>query len=97
MIDIEDAYDPDVAPDPASWLALDEEERLNQVLDYHRRAGISLPSENMHAVIHAGIENQIALGDELPVRRAIDSADGGRPGPAPSGSCGGLGAHQPAV
>ncbi len=40
--------------------------------DYHRRAGVSLPREEMHASIHVIIENQIALGDELPVRRAVE-------------------------
>jgi len=34
---------------------------------YHRRARIRLPNEKVHAVIHAIVENQIALGDELPV------------------------------
>ena len=70
--DVEDAYDPDVAPDAPEWLALDEHERLNQVLRYHRRAGISLPNEQLHATFHVVVENQIALGDELPVRRAVD-------------------------
>ena len=70
--DIEGAYDPAVAPDPERWLALGEEERLDLVLDYHRRAGISLPNEEIHAVMHVIIENQIALGDELPVRRAVE-------------------------
>ncbi len=69
---IEGAYDPAVAPDPEKWLALPEEERLDRVSAYHRRAGVFPPSEKMHAAIHLGIENQIALGDELPVRRAVD-------------------------
>lgn len=38
---------------------------------YHRRAGIDLPNASLHAVLHAVVENQVALGDELPVRRAI--------------------------
>jgi hypothetical protein len=70
--DIEGAYDPAVAPDPERWLALPEEERLGLVSAYHRRAGIFPPSEEMHASIHVTIENQIALGDELPVRRTVD-------------------------
>ncbi len=70
--DIEGGYDPAVAPDPAQWLALGEQERLDLVSDYHRRAGVSPPREGMHAALHVGVENQIALGDELPVRRAID-------------------------
>jgi hypothetical protein len=70
--DIEGAYDPAVAPDPGEWLALPEEERLDLVSDYHRRASVFPPREEMHASIHVIIENQIALGDELPVRRAVE-------------------------
>jgi len=40
--DVEGAYDP--APHPARWLALGEEERLDLAMEYHRRAGIVLPS-----------------------------------------------------
>ena len=66
------AYDPDVAPDPAQWLALDESLRVANAEAYHRRAGVSLPNETIHAILHVMIETQIAMGDELPVRRAID-------------------------
>ena len=38
----------------------------------HRRAGVSLQNKNVHAIMHVVIENQVAMGDELPVRRAID-------------------------
>ena len=68
---IDGGYNPRVAPDPGEWLALDEETRLDRVLDYHRAAGISPPDEAIHAVIHVAVENQIALG-EPPVQRAID-------------------------
>ncbi|WP_441233920.1 SEC-C metal-binding domain-containing protein [Bradyrhizobium sp. 930_D9_N1_4] len=61
-------YDPLVEPHPDQWLALDEQERIDLVLAYHRRAGIHLPREQSHAVIHAIVENQIA-GAGLPVRR----------------------------
>ena len=70
--DIEGAYDPAVAPDPEQWLALGEQERLDLVSDYHRRAGVSPPREGLHAALHVGVENQIAVGDELPVRRVVD-------------------------
>jgi hypothetical protein len=50
---------------------MDEQERIQLVEQYHRRAGIRLPNVTAHAVIHAIIENQIALGDELPVRRTL--------------------------
>ena len=33
----------------------------------------------MHAVLHVAIENQIALGDELPVRRTVDRLVGEGP------------------
>src|SRR6266404_1914692 len=64
-------YDPAEAPDPAEWLGLDEGERLNLVSDYHRSAGISTPNDSLHAVFHVIVENQVAIGDELPVRRAV--------------------------
>ena len=64
--------DPATAPNPSKWSALGEEERLQLVLRYHRRAGIALPNEKLHAAIHVTIENQIVLGDELAVRRAVE-------------------------
>lgn len=65
-------YDPLHAPDPTEWLALDEDERGTLVEAYHRRAGIDLPDEGAHTAIHVVVENQIALGDELPTRRAVE-------------------------
>jgi hypothetical protein len=38
------------------------------VEEYHRRAGVRLPNVAAHAAIHAVVESQIALGDEIPVR-----------------------------
>lgn len=64
-------YNPLQAPDPKEWCALDEQERIQLVEQYHRRAGIRLPNTTVHAVLHAVIENQIAQGDELPVRRTL--------------------------
>ncbi len=61
-------YDPLDEPAPQQWLATDEQQRIDLVFAYHRRAGISLPNETVHAVIHVIVENQIA-DDELPVRR----------------------------
>jgi hypothetical protein len=59
-------YDP--LTEPELWLATGEQQRIDLVLAYHRRAGISLPNDNVHAVIHVVVENQIA-DDKLPVRR----------------------------
>ena len=53
-------------------MAREEQERADLALRYHRRPGVSLPNERMHATFHVIIENQIAMGDELPVRRAVD-------------------------
>jgi hypothetical protein len=62
-------YDPLKAPDPEEWLALDEQERIALVQDYHRRARIRLPNASVHAMAHTIVESQIALGDETPARR----------------------------
>jgi len=64
-----DQYDPLEAPNPKEWLALGEMRRLELVEDYHRRARVRLPNARMHAAMHAVVENQIALGDEIPVQR----------------------------
>jgi hypothetical protein len=43
-------YDPLEAPDPEEWMELDEQERIDLVRDYHRRAGKGL---DRHDAIHA--------------------------------------------
>jgi hypothetical protein len=63
-----DRYDPMSAPNPQDWLSLDESERIHLVENYHRSAGIHLPDATIHAVAHAVIENQLALGFETPMR-----------------------------
>jgi len=65
-------YDPEAAPDAEKWQELGEDEQIMLAEVYHRRAGIELPNTKVHAVMHVIIENQVALGDELPVRRAIE-------------------------
>ncbi|MFQ6005635.1 MAG: DUF1841 family protein [Woeseia sp.] len=69
-------YDPMLVPDPEEWEALDDDERISLVTEYHQEAGIELPDENTHALLHVVVENQIALGEETPVeavlRRLID-------------------------
>src|ERR1700680_3426969 len=60
-------YDPSQAPDPAEWLELDEQERLDRVERYHRRARIDLPNCTLHATIQVAVENQLAAGDEWAV------------------------------
>jgi uncharacterized protein len=65
-------YDPLKAPDPQEWLSLDEQERLDLVEEYHRRARVELPNATGHAIAHVIVENQIALGDELAVERTLN-------------------------
>jgi hypothetical protein len=64
-------YDPLQAPEPEEWLSLDESERIRLAAEYHRRARIRLPNRKVHAVFHVIAENQIATGDEIPVRRTL--------------------------
>ena len=61
-------YDPENQPDPAEWLALDEQERIDLIEDHHNRAHIKLPNVKVHAAFHAIIENQIAMDLESVVR-----------------------------
>jgi hypothetical protein len=68
----ETMYDPLISPDPDAWLALEEQGRIELVMDFHRRARIRPPNAKVHAVLHVGVENQIAEGDALPVRRTLD-------------------------
>ena len=69
-------YDPFQPPDPVEWLELDEMERIDLVREYHRRTGVKLPNAALHAAIHAAVENQVAMGDELPVRRTLERLQG---------------------
>jgi hypothetical protein len=64
-------YDPLKPPDTEQWRSIDEQAQIQIVQDYHRRARIRLPNAMLHAVVHVTVENQIALGDETPVRRTV--------------------------
>jgi hypothetical protein len=64
-------YDPLEAPEPGECLSLGESERIRLAQDYHRRAHIRLSNLNVKAMIHAVVENQIALGDEIPTGRTL--------------------------
>jgi hypothetical protein len=65
-------YNPLEVPAPEEWLDIDEAERLRLVEGYHRRARIRLPNAVVHATLHVIVENQAALGDEIPVHRTLD-------------------------
>ena len=62
------AYDPERAPLPWEWLALDEQERILQAEAFHVQAGIKLPKLKAHAIFHAIVENQLAENLESAVR-----------------------------
>jgi hypothetical protein len=66
------AYDPLKDPNPQRWLELDESERIGLVMRYHRRAGAKVPNLKIHATIQAVVESQVAVGDEIPVRRTLE-------------------------
>jgi hypothetical protein len=56
------SYDPDQAPDPVQWRAIDEGTRMGLVKSYHQAARIRLPKPNLHYAVHVVVENQIAMG-----------------------------------
>jgi hypothetical protein len=54
-------YNPDVPPDPAKWLALDEGEQIALVEEYHRGTHVESGQPTLHAAIHAVVERQLAM------------------------------------
>jgi hypothetical protein len=69
---IMNTYNPNVAPDPDTWNALEETERVRIVEQYHKRKRIRMPNRRAHAIFHVIVENQIAMGDELNVACTLD-------------------------
>ena len=70
-------YDPDHAPNPEQWLALDEQVRIHLAEEHHRVTRIKLPNLKAHAVFHAIVENQIAENLESVVRAMARLTAGG--------------------
>lgn len=64
-------YDPHTPPDADLWQGLDEDEQVQLVLAYHRAAGDVLPNPRAHAALHVVVENQIALGQTIPVAATL--------------------------
>ena len=56
-------YDPADAPNPAEWLALDEQERIDLVRRFHRSARLKMPNATLHSAFHVIVETQIAMSD----------------------------------
>jgi len=65
-------YDANEQPLPEAWLELDEGERIDNVLDYHRRTKVKLDSPELHAIAHVVVENQVALGDATAVPATLN-------------------------
>ncbi len=63
-------YNPEKAPNPEVWLAAEEDERIDAVLHWHRKARVELPNEMLHALVHVVVENQLAE-EHPPVVSAI--------------------------
>ena len=70
-------YDPDHAPNPEQWLALDEQERVYLAEEHHRVAHIKLPNLTAHAIFHVIVENQLAENLESVVRAMTRLTAGG--------------------
>jgi len=60
-------YDPEFAPDPEAWLALEERERLELVESAHDEELDDLPNPTLHCAMHVAVETQVAMGEQLPV------------------------------
>ena len=65
-------YEANEQPHSETWLELDETERIDLVIDYHRRSRVELESPKLHAMTHVVVENQVALGDATPVPATLD-------------------------
>ena len=65
-------YQANEQPHSEIWLELDETERTDAVMDYHRRIGVKLENPQLHALAHVVVENQIALGDATSVLATLN-------------------------
>ncbi len=65
-------YEANEQPDPEIWLELDETERIDAVMDYHRRTTVMLKDPELHATAHVVVENQVALGVATSVPATLD-------------------------
>jgi hypothetical protein len=65
-------YDANEQPNSENWFDLDEAERIELVIDYHRRTGAQLENPELHAMTHVVVENQVALGEATPVPTTLD-------------------------
>jgi hypothetical protein len=64
-------YDALRPPDPRTWLAHAEAERIEAVEAYHRKHRLHVPNLLLHATFHVVVENQVALGEDTPVHQTL--------------------------
>jgi len=60
-------YEANEQPHSQIWLDLDENKRIDAVMDYHRRTRVKLENPELHAIAHVVVENQVALGEATSV------------------------------
>jgi hypothetical protein len=65
-------YEANEQPHSATWLELDESERVDAVMDYHRRIKVVPENLQLHAMTHVVVENQVALGEATPVPATLN-------------------------
>ncbi len=62
-----DTYDADHGPDPNAWLELDEDTKIDLVVEFHRRHRPKTPRVRLHATFHTIVENQLAANEVVVV------------------------------
>ncbi|OUL56616.1 hypothetical protein [Pseudoalteromonas ulvae] len=62
-----DTYNPNKEVDSESWLALDEDTRIDLVHDFHSGLDLELAEDGLqlHSSIHVIVENQLAMEVDL--------------------------------
>lgn len=66
-----ETYDAMVAPEPLAWLEASEQVRIDLVRAYHHSIGDTGDNETLHCLLHTIVENQVAMGDRMPVREKL--------------------------
>jgi hypothetical protein len=70
-LDPDDIYDANLTPDPTAWLALDEQERIQRVEAWCEEAGIEAENLELHCMMLATVETQLALDAPPAVRETL--------------------------
>jgi len=67
-----ETYDPLNGPDQREWNALDEDEHIMLVEQFHEDSNIQLPNLHLLSLIHVIVENQVAMGDQYIALKALE-------------------------